>query len=272
MTYTTYKDYIEYLPGCLLENLENNRLIFTMTTGRSGTGYLAKMLDKIPEVAAFHEPHPKFSDFLREVQKDSDIALHFWILRKLPSIAQTPENIYIETSHLFGKGFLESLIGIGIIPDIIILKRDFRKVASSLYELNVIPGRTQEGLKFLLHPDDPEVIPVNNWENLNDYQLCYWYCLEMERRMKKYTKLITELGGKVIQSRNIFYKDNLTKLLKQLDLEKYQSLLEDEYFQQSHQKVNTKDNLKRRNVHSDFENLDKLEEQVLGMLAEHVEC
>lgn len=166
----------------------DKRLIFTITPGRSGTGYLSKILNVHKEIASFHEPEPKFSDVMRDVQYNPKIAIDFWTKKKLPFILSIKSKIYVETSHLFCKGFLQPLINIGIIPDIIILKRACREVALSLLKLQTIPGRTKKGLKFLLSPEDRDVIKIPNWRGLTDYQLCYWYCLEIERRQKAVEK------------------------------------------------------------------------------------
>jgi hypothetical protein len=58
-----------------------------------------------------------------------------------------------------------------------------------MYRGGTIPGRTQKGLRFYLSPDDPGVLPLTDWERLHDYQLCYWYCLEIERRAEQYRHL-----------------------------------------------------------------------------------
>ena len=54
----------------ILETIKNKRLIFTITTGRSGTAYLASIFGYAKGVSAFHEPSPEFVDVLREVQGD----------------------------------------------------------------------------------------------------------------------------------------------------------------------------------------------------------
>ncbi|WP_163328944.1 hypothetical protein GFV12_06535 [Desulfurobacterium thermolithotrophum] len=88
----------------LKEQLSTKRLIFTVTTGRSGTAYLSKILSLIPNISAFHEPEPNFVDVMRLALEKPELAVKFWVLEKLPFIAKTPHNIYCETSHLFCKG------------------------------------------------------------------------------------------------------------------------------------------------------------------------
>jgi hypothetical protein len=179
--------------------MKPKRLIFTVTTGRSGTEFLTYQLGLLKNIISLHEPAPGFESIMRESQFDRSIASKFLLEQKLPFIENQNAKIYIETSHVFCKGFLEPLIDLGYIPDLIILRRDIRSVSKSLYKLNTIPGRTELGLKYYLSPDDPaNFIKLKNWKHLDDYQISYWYCLEIEERMKVYSKLIDQNGGKTI--------------------------------------------------------------------------
>ncbi len=183
----------------LKEQLKDKRLIFSINAGRSGSGSLAKMLSLLPGTDSYHEPEPRFDSILRKAQTDFSLARDFLIHEKIPSIIRKSGNVYIETSHLFCKGFVEPLISLDIIPDIIILSRPAREIAISLHQLETIPGRTKTGLNYCLSPEDPNVLHLGNWDNLDDYQLCYWYSLEIERRQKLYKELFTAKGAVVCQ-------------------------------------------------------------------------
>ncbi len=165
------------------------RLIFTFTTGRSGTALLAQLLSLLPTdlVLATHEQKPLFDDYLWQARQEPSIFKSFWVDRKLPEIAKVPQPIYIETSHVACKGFLQSLSDLGVGFDTILLTRPLREVATSMYLLNDIPGRTKTGCRYYLLPDDPDnLVGVVNWKKLSDYQLCYWYCLEIYYRGLKF--------------------------------------------------------------------------------------
>ena len=201
-------------------DIQRKRLIFTITTGRSGTGYLAEVLQNIPDVQSYHEPEPKFSNVMRSVQEDKTVAVKFWINKKLPQIANEEAPIYIETSHLFCKGFIEPLLDMNIIPDLIILRRPERDVAKSMLRLGTIPGRTEKGLKYYLSPEDPGVLPLPNWQILHDYQLCYWYCLEIKRRSKYYEDILQKNNANITKTtlNEILTLRGFNRLLKELYL------------------------------------------------------
>ena len=88
----------------------------------------------------------------------------------------------------------------GVPLDLVILRRDPALVATSLYLLGTIPGRTPLGLQFLLSSADPGVLPLANWQDLPDWALCYWYCLEIERRAQAYKQRVAGLGGRLLET------------------------------------------------------------------------
>lgn len=169
-------------------------LIFSVTAGRSGSKYLANLLDAVPGVHAEHEPEPNFVHVMRRSQHNPSIALSFLRDHKLPAISNVAEPIYAETSHLTCKGFIEPLIMLGLRPSLILLRRPPRQVAFSQLERLTVPARTQLGLTYLLEPRDPFVIPLPGWESLTDYQLCFWYAIEIERRCLRYAAMANRLG------------------------------------------------------------------------------
>lgn len=181
-------------PRRILETIKRKKLVFTVATGRCGTAFFAEILRLVPGVTSLHEPEPEYTEVLREVQSDPAKARSFLLEKKLPAIAAQPADVYIETSHLFCKGFLKPLLDLNIVPSLLWIRRDHRAVASSMYRGGTIPGRSDKGLRFYLSPDDPGVLNLPGWRQMHDYQLCYWYCLEIERRARAYRGLYQNNG------------------------------------------------------------------------------
>lgn len=184
----------------LIEHIRKKRIIFTVTTGRSGTAYLASIFGFARGVFAEHEPKPEFAEVMRAVQNDPELARRFLLEKKLPAILESPGDIYVEASHLACKGFLIPLLELGIVPDLIIHRRASRDVAMSLLRMGTIPARSDKGLRFYLSPDDPDVLNISNWQRLTDYQLCYWYCLEIERRAGEYLEMFKKNGARITET------------------------------------------------------------------------
>ena len=170
----------------------DKKIIFTVTPGRSGTTYLTKLLATVPDVTSLHEPAPNFYYAMRLAQEHPIAAYNFLYQYKIPAIIQCSTPVYAESSHLTCKGFIEPMIRMGLRPHLITLRRQPREVAWSFLGKKNIPTRT--GTDYVLQPSDRGVVPLLNWETLSDYQLCYWYALEIERRQHLYAQWAAELG------------------------------------------------------------------------------
>jgi len=251
----------------LARRAQDKRLLFTVTTGRSGTGYLQHLLAALPGVVCHHEPKPNFVEAMRAAQTDPATAARFWIDCKLPAIVEEQAPIYVETSHLFCKGFLEPLLALGVAPDLIVLKRSHREVAQSLYRIQTVPGRSETGRRYLLCPDDPGVLPLPGWNELHDYQLCYWYCLEIERRAAEYEPLLRERGARVstVWLHELATFAGFRRVLRELDLPAPGVMGWLRYVWQRRAIVNPKRSFQRDDIASlDY---DTLEQQVRERIA-----
>ena len=178
----------------VVEACKSKKLIFTVTAGRTGTTYLTKLLQGVQGVTSLHEPAPDFVKVMRLSQTHPNTAMNFLCAIKLPHILQCQTPVYAETSHLFCKGFLEPMINLGLRPHLIFLRRSPQDVARSFFERGSIPTRTTRGIKYLLDPRDPNVMPTPNWELFDDYQMCFWYALEIERRQQFYRQMAQDIG------------------------------------------------------------------------------
>lgn len=183
-------------------------LIFCVTNGRSGTKALTALFSRLPQVHACHEDKPSFHLLMRWVQQNPRLAQDFWLHQKLPGIGKSAKPIYVETSHLFAKGFIEPLLAIGGRPKMVFLKREPRLIAKSMLALGDVPGRSKRALKWYLAPDDPVFLKLENSDRLSDYQLCYWHALETEARQEHYRKLC--------RSHNLRFADADTRTLNDL--------------------------------------------------------
>lgn len=205
------------------------RLIFTLSTGRCGTGYLASVMGTIPGVTSRHEPYPYFTDIMREGRGDHSVYKKWLKDVKLPYIFSQFEGTYIESSHVFIKGFVKPILELGIIPDVIIIRRARRDIALSLLRVSAIPARTPDGIKYCFQPNDFNILlPCTDFSGWTDYQMCYWYVMETEARMSFYSKMIKEYGGLVVDKTlaDILYEATFMQMLIELglpfpDMEKY---------------------------------------------------
>ena len=170
------------------------RVIFTVTAGRTGSQTLSRIMNHVPGAVALHEPRPQYSSVMREAVRSPWVARRFIRHVKMPAILAPSQTVYIETSHLFCKGFLEPALALGLRPALIFLERDLRETAVSLLHKNAVPGRSREGRQYLIAPDDLTYVTIRDHAGMSDYQLCYWYCLEIAHRQHLYRQLADRLG------------------------------------------------------------------------------
>src|SRR5215207_7350211 len=82
----------------------SKRMVFCITNGRSGSAVLAEHFACLEGVDAEHEAVPKFTWLLHQVQRNPGLAADFLLYEKLPQVGGGSKPVYVETSHLFGKG------------------------------------------------------------------------------------------------------------------------------------------------------------------------
>jgi hypothetical protein len=181
-----------------VKRLRRTRLIFALTPGRSGSKLLAHLLANLCDVQAEHEAAPRLNFVLRAVQAAPESARWWLFGEKLPAIADRLDGRpYADISHLYCKGFVEPLLQMRLKPDFIILTRPAREVASSMMAIGSIPERTSAGRLVLIGPSDPGVVVPESWREWSDYQLCFWYAREIERRQRYYELLLPDAGCRV---------------------------------------------------------------------------
>ena len=84
-------------------------IVFTVTHGRTGTTFLTRLFGLFEDTLAEHEPAPDYASILPRVKRDPRFALDF-LDKKLEAISRVQQGNYVETSNVFGKGFLIPLL------------------------------------------------------------------------------------------------------------------------------------------------------------------
>jgi hypothetical protein len=182
-------------PNPVLQQLRMKRLVLTVTPGRSGTHLLASLLRDALGIPALSEPRPRVNFVLRSLLSCPEVARGWLVTEKLPAMLESADGpIYAETSHLFCKGLIEPILELGLRPEFIILTRPATEVAESMFQIGCIPERTGPGRLTLLGPTDAGVLEAPGWAGWSDYQLCFWYAREIERRQRAYRASFAAAG------------------------------------------------------------------------------
>jgi len=244
----------------LIEQLKEKQLILTVTAGRTGTAFLHNLFRLFPAVDSAHEEEPNYLHVMRRVQTQPAEATRFLTKFKFPVIAASSSGTIAETSHLFCKGFLEPMINLGVYPDLVLLRRNPRRIALSLLERNTIPGRTSTGTDYLVCPSDPNTLPLLLWEGLTDYQLCFWYALEIERRQHRYGDYMQQLGRKVcdVTANELHAPDEFLRMAKIFSL----AIPDRDALLRQHREIASTDYNKTPEVREQTFDLDAAEQEV----------
>jgi hypothetical protein len=168
------------------------RLIFTATTGRSGTLTLTRIFAGIPGCRALHEPYPVMhGEALRAANYgDSDALDRFYRAKSINILrAAAGYQYYLEANHLFIKTFVaHAAREFGRRLAVIHLVRPALEVATSIYRLHRQPG-TESGNRWWLDYRAPlnririaDALEVGEFSHPFYKGLWYWFEIEMRVR------------------------------------------------------------------------------------------
>ena len=132
------------------------RLIFTATTGRSGTLTLAKLFAAVPGCSAAHEANPVMNGPVLRAASYGDTALVDRVYRRVRSVnirrAAVGYRYYFEGDHLFIKTFAHNAVAdFGQRVEVVHLVRPAVEVANSIYQLRDYPGTERGNYWWLDH-------------------------------------------------------------------------------------------------------------------------
>lgn len=187
------------------------KYIFCISTGRSGTAYLSKLLSQLDNCSAYHEQKPVLhNEIMRDYLDGNEEKLKNELLKKIEYIRNNQNAIYADTSHVFIKSFgweipkhiPQNEIGV------VILKRDKEKVVQSTQRVHSGPF-TYLGKKWILIPYKNAIIkPPINYYIFHFYRYLlklYWlYKDETNSIVKTYPKFFR---NKSIQLINWYYDE-----------------------------------------------------------------
>ena len=170
----------------------NAKTIFLITTGRSGSTYLTNLFSTVRNVVSMHEPDREV-DYLRRINRDNDIPLAEKFVKdvKIPIIEQRMNNkkggVYIETSHLICKGYLETLIQEYPDSKIIYLTRDIKNTAKAVEHC------LKDGGKFIFEVHYlANLIDELQWDNIYHEHIYYYSVTALNNMLKNYGMSIVD--------------------------------------------------------------------------------
>jgi hypothetical protein len=177
--------------GLMTRGLE--KVIFTATTGRSGTLTLTKLFSAIPGCVAVHEGHPIMNGPVLEAASYGNTALGNRVYRQIKSVnirrAAVGRRYYVEANHLFIKTFCQQAIDdFGKRVAVIHLVRPAVEVATSIYCLQDYPGTERGNYWWLDYRAPANLIQItdildSDAEFSHPFYKALWYWHEIEARI-----------------------------------------------------------------------------------------
>ncbi|MDJ0600026.1 MAG: hypothetical protein QNJ37_14435 [Crocosphaera sp.] len=233
------------------QKIINHRLIFSINSGRSGSGYLAKLLGTAQEVTSYHEKQPAIiGDYLRMIETQP--YERSFNKRRLKSIAIQNEllsfpdkQVYCETNHMFIKTFFDVILGdfnhnnIAVVT----LRRNLAQTVKSCIELDFfVPERRSWTLWFSSPNAVTSAIPcIDSDKNLDQYDLCIAYLLDIEARANRFREDYPHIKNHQVRLENFKHYEYIESLFKKLNITPTQAT-EEMYSQ----KINSRDKKKER--------------------------
>ena len=193
-------------------------LVFVLSTGRTGTQTLAKLLNLLDNVFSYHEPSPQLTGISKLSYEHSDNDL----VAKVILEAFISLRMELLTDALsFGKGYVEtSPEGTFLAPIIqkavpnvkfIHLVRDPRYVIRSAMRRNWYAGNPDDRNRIVFRTQSQI---GENWETFDSFHKNVWLWTETNRWICDFTSSLPETNKLLIRSEDIFsnQQDTFKKL------------------------------------------------------------
>src|SRR5690349_8276092 len=169
------------------------RVIFTATTGRSGTTTLTRLFSAVPSCKALHEPWPPMSGEVLHAASYGDVRFVREAFRRSKAVnilrAAAGHRYYFEANHCFVKTFAQlAAEEFGDRLAVVHLVRPAIEVAMSIFRLREEPGTNVGNFWWLDHRAPSNLIPIadlldSDRHLAHPFYKALWYWHEIEARI-----------------------------------------------------------------------------------------
>ena len=184
------------------------KFVFTLSAGRTGTGFLAELLRvNLPAAEVHHEilgyrafgrDTPDVSQSMRFNAFGNVPAVQAFWSDKLARIAASPAPVYAETCHLLMKaGLCENLAPLLAHGEVhlLALQRDPLATLRSLLERHPYPDAATQWLWYLDPAYPRNLVPAEEYMRIRPGGYWLWYLLEVMTRAEWYRLRLADTAG-----------------------------------------------------------------------------
>lgn len=205
----------------------DRRLVFAISPGRSGSAYLARLLDATANASAAHEPRPRMNGgFLRGLD-DARLAATYdrrrvKIVQLLRALRSLPADFtYVETSHMFVKTFYDVVLDFFEDVQIVHLRRDTAEVIRSFVELGYLSPASTHWRHWIHDPYEakPLVAPAVEEADADSVDRIIAYLVDIEARAERLREDYPETPVISVRLESLSDPDHARGLVEQLGLD-----------------------------------------------------
>jgi len=203
------------------------RLLFCISSGRSGTNYLADLLDTSEEAVAFHEAEPtmtgKFLQMINEAPYADSVkerSVKVEAIRKVLDEMPEGKSVYCEANHMFIKTFFDVVMENFDNVEVIVLRRDLPLVLSSFLKLRYFSEGNDIWQDWFSSPNAVTAAAksIGSDEALDRCDLSIAYLMDIEARALRFQRDYPETKIHHVRVEELNDYDNVLQLFSDLDI------------------------------------------------------
>lgn len=225
------------------------RLIMSINPGRSGSNYLAVLLDTAKNISAFHEPSPTMAGRyvkLFPAKNPSLISrllyplIYLRKMKKVTAIKKTLKiipsgNFYAEMTHMFILSFYDVVMKHFPDVQVIHLRRNMAKVMKSYIDtnnfapgfhdvekkVNGLGGEINQTKFWCVSPNSQSaaIEALARDTEIDQYDLCVAYLIEIEARAQRFRKQYRHVRVIEVAIESLNEMENIASFFEELGAE-----------------------------------------------------
>lgn len=201
--------------------------VFVISPGRSGSQFVARLLDATADAAAVHEPRPRMNGaFLRGLSEERLAATYarrrVKLVQLLTAVAALPQgHTYVETSHMFVKTFYDVVLDYFLEVKLVHLRRSVPRVMRSFAELGYFSDGSTHWRHWMHDPyeSEPLLTPAVPRADADAFDRILAYLADIEARAAMVRQKYPETPMFAVDLEEIAAPPGARRLVEQLGLE-----------------------------------------------------
>ena len=216
----------EKLVNSHIEEFRDRHVVFCISSGRAGSGYLSDILSRYTNSISLHEPLPRMTGRYLDLSRpdiiyDTKRYRRIKLMGILGMLKNSDRDIpYVETSHMFIKTYYDIVTDFFKNIDVIVLRRELSSVLKSFVELGFFSRQLKQWSLWMHKPEFRNLYfdPPMKFEDMDDIDRIITYLLDIEARAVRYSMLYPKTRIHDIYLSEITSDDGISSLINTLGM------------------------------------------------------